>query len=74
MRDPKEAKAIRIGDVSMKCPLCGFECRLYDAEPDCDGEGSLGCPEPNCGGRVHALASGLRPAEPEERRDEGDQK
>lgn len=34
----------------MKCPLCAFRCTVDACEPDCDGEGSLGCPQPDCGG------------------------
>jgi hypothetical protein len=40
----------RIGDVPMKCQLCGAITRLDDCEPDVDGDGSLGCPLPDCGG------------------------
>lgn len=37
-------------DVEMKCGACGFLCTVGESEPDCDGEGSLGCPTPDCGG------------------------
>lgn len=37
-------------DVLMRCRLCGHVCRLEECEPDCDGEGSLGCPLSDCGG------------------------
>ena len=37
-------------DVPMKCELCGTVTRLGDCEPDVDGDGSLGCPLPDCGG------------------------
>jgi hypothetical protein len=40
----------RIEDVPMKCQLCGTVTRLGDCEPDVDGDGSLGCPLPDCGG------------------------
>jgi len=42
--------SVHIGDVLLRCPLCGCVARVYDCEPDCDGEGSLGCPTPDCGG------------------------
>ncbi len=32
-------------DVKLKCPKCGLEATVGDAEPDVDGEGSLGCPK-----------------------------
>lgn len=37
------APLIRIGDVPMQCPACGWRGRVYDCEPDVDGDGSLGC-------------------------------
>ena len=43
-----------IMDVPMKCPLCGTITRLGDCEPDVDGDGSPGCPLPDCGGIVKA--------------------
>lgn len=39
-----------IWDVVMVCPLCGSECLLANAEADVDGDGSPGCPQPDCGG------------------------
>jgi hypothetical protein len=39
-------------DVPMKCELCGAVTRAGDCEPDVDGDGSLGCPLPDCGGIV----------------------
>lgn len=41
---------IRIEDVPMRCILCSTVNRLGDCEPDVDGDGSLGCPVPDCGG------------------------
>lgn len=40
----------RIGDVPMKCATCGQVCKFDDCEPDADGEGTPGCPQPDCGG------------------------
>jgi len=37
-------------DVSMKCGLCGWKGTVRDCEPDCDGDGSLGCPLEDCEG------------------------
>src|ERR1700722_18849074 len=37
-------------DVPMKCAICGAITRAGDCEPDVDGDGSLGCPVPDCGG------------------------
>jgi len=34
----------------MRCENCGTITRLEDCEPDVDGDGSLGCPLPDCGG------------------------
>jgi hypothetical protein len=39
-----------ITDVRMECMLCGKITRAGDCEPDVDGDGSLGCPVPDCGG------------------------
>ena len=39
-----------IMDAPMKCRLCGTVSRLEDCEPDVDGDGSPGCPLPDCGG------------------------
>ena len=49
---PKEDLVRRIMDVPMKCDLCGAVTRAGDCEPDVDGDGSLGCPLPDCGGIV----------------------
>ena len=38
------SKLISIMDVKVKCPECGLVVRVGDAEPDIDGDGSLGCP------------------------------
>lgn len=43
---------MRFGDIPMRCRLCGHVARLYDCEPDVDGDGSLGCPISDCGGIV----------------------
>lgn len=40
---------MRIHEQPMFCPVCGFECIFDDCEPDCDGDGSPGCPQPDCG-------------------------
>ncbi len=37
-------------DVLMKCSRCGYCACVADCEPDCDGDGSLGCPVADCGG------------------------
>ena len=47
---------IGIEDVPMKCQSCGTVSRLGDCEPDVDGDGSLGCPLPDCGGIAKELA------------------
>ena len=44
-----------IGDVPMRCRLCGHECTMKETEPDCDGDGSRGCPVADCGGVMRAL-------------------
>ncbi len=33
-----------ITDVKLKCPECNLIVSVGDAEPDIDGDGSLGCP------------------------------
>lgn len=35
-------------DVRMQCPECMGIANVGDCEPDIDGEGSLGCPNPKC--------------------------
>ena len=35
---------MKITDVELRCPECLMVCKVGDAEPDIDGEGSLGCP------------------------------
>jgi hypothetical protein len=37
-------------DVQMRCSRCGCIVTIAECEPDCDGDGSLGCPVPDCGG------------------------
>ena len=39
-----------ITDVMMVCTLCGEKVTVGACEPDVDGDGSLGCPQPDCGG------------------------
>lgn len=34
----------------MRCRKCSFVCTVLECEPDCDGDGSLGCPREDCGG------------------------
>ncbi len=38
----KELKSIL--DVKLKCPACCLITTVGEAEPDIDGDGSLGCP------------------------------
>lgn len=38
-------KLISILDVIMQCPECSKMWTVGQAEPDIDGDGSLGCPE-----------------------------
>lgn len=35
----------KIGDVRGSCSRCGWWGTVYEAEPDVDGDGSLGCPQ-----------------------------
>jgi hypothetical protein len=42
-------------DVRMQCRMCGAISRAGDCEPDVDGDGSLGCPVPDCGGIAKEL-------------------
>jgi len=44
----REKPLIKITDVKMKCPSCGWEGTVADCEPDVDGDGSLGCPDCFC--------------------------
>lgn len=39
----------RIEDVAAKCEGCELIHRFGDCEPDVDGDGSMGCPTPDCG-------------------------
>ena len=39
---------MRITEVKVRCPVCGWAGTIGDAEPDVDGEGSPGCPECLC--------------------------
>jgi hypothetical protein len=40
-----------IGDVKGSCSACGWWGTVDEAEPDVDGDGSLGCPQ--CSSVVH---------------------
>lgn len=40
---------LRIHEQPMKCPSCGHKCILDECMVDCDGDGSFGCPIPDCG-------------------------
>ena len=42
-------------DAPLRCQLCGKVSRAGDCEPDIDGDGSLGCPEPDCGGTMQEV-------------------
>jgi len=48
----EDRKLSSILDVKMVCSTCLRTFRAGDCEPDADGDGSLGCPEPDCGGLV----------------------
>jgi len=37
-------------DAPLWCSLCRVLARAGDCIPDVDGDGSLGCPVPDCGG------------------------
>lgn len=39
-------------DVVLVCERCGQLNRVADCEPDVDGDGSLGCPVADCGGKM----------------------
>ena len=39
----------KIGDVKMRCPVCGWTGTLDEAEPAINSEGEYGCPVPDCG-------------------------
>lgn len=43
-------------DEILVCEICASTCRVGDCEPDVDGEGSLGCPVPDCGGIMREFA------------------
>jgi len=49
-RNEKERNLLSLGATLFICP-CGWEGSAYQAEPDVDGEGNLGCPL--CGAIVH---------------------
>lgn len=39
-------------DVPMVCEKCAHVSPIRDCEPDIDGDGSMGCPLPDCGGTM----------------------
>lgn len=51
-------------DAELICEMCQTVSRVGDCEPDVDGDGSLGCPLPDCGGTMLER----KPAEREEGR------
>lgn len=51
-------------DAELICEMCKTVSRVSDCEPDVDGDGSLGCPLPDCGGVMRER----KPAEREEGR------
>ena len=52
-------------DVRVKCLTCGAISRVRDCEGDVDGDGSLGCPVPDCGGIARELPGELDYVDPE---------
>lgn len=42
-------------DAQLRCPLCGTVSKVGECEPDVDGDGSLGCPLPDCGGVMQEM-------------------
>lgn len=46
---------ISILDVLMVCEKCSNVSLIRDCEPDIDGDGSLGCPLPDCGGTMREV-------------------
>lgn len=59
---PAMMELTRIGDVPMRCRLCGHRCTFDECTPDVDGEGSPGCPVPDCDG-IMEVAEKVRLAE-----------
>lgn len=51
----------RIADVKLKCPECGLITTVGQAEPDIDGEGSLGCPRCLCATKKKIVMYELNP-------------
>ncbi len=52
----KNRKLTRITDVPVRCPLCFWVGTVGETEPDCDGDGALGCPVDDCGGFVREIS------------------
>lgn len=51
---------MRIGDVPHKCEVCGYRCRFEDCNIDDPfGDGSPGCPVPDCGGEMKMIMEGM---------------
>jgi hypothetical protein len=67
MSEPKPSAELRIGDVPMQCGKCGAIVKVYDCEPDVDGEGSLGCSVPDCGGLMQIPGPPEPPRNPKDR-------
>ena len=42
-------------EARLRCRSCGAISRVGECEPDIDGEGSLGCPVPDCGGVMEEI-------------------
>jgi hypothetical protein len=54
--DPQTDRPLRsILDVKMVCDTCLKTFRAGECEPDVDGDGLLGCPEPDCDGLMVEL-------------------
>ena len=51
----KAEQLTSILDAKFVCCDCLKIHRVGECEPDVDGDGSLGCPEPDCGGLMVEL-------------------
>ena len=38
----------KITEVLIICLKCSWTGTVWEGEPDCDGDGNIGCPECNC--------------------------